>query len=985
MSAQPRTAETIRQAIEENRAEPEGAARNARAERLAEEADRTGDRRLIVEALFNLLTAYNYSAESDKKFVPFAKALRMWDEQPGDFDEFATHSLHWYFKWVSSGMLDQPHIPLAAIEKWQSEMERRYRLAGHSERAVRQGEFRIARHIGDLPRAERAYAAWQTADRDEMSDCQACELHLQGSWQVLRGRDADALDNWRPVLAGELTCAHEPHAVLASSLLPLLRLGRADEARTNHLRGYRMVRAMESMRAAVAQHVEFCALTGNEARGLEILAQHPEHFTADGDPDSLMDHLAVTALLTARLTALGHGAQPVPGPGERDWTAAELSDHARTRALDLARAFDTRNGTGAVSEGVRERMAARPLAERLPLGVRSARLDRTGAPEPVAAVPVVNSPAAEGDLDALLAEARRLSEGGHPRAHQAWTAVESAAARGGAALDAKARAEITDHAGMTAIGDPAAAHALFLRAAREFEAAGEPGEAAACRARAAYAHALTGEVRAALRAVDEQCALLCALHGQEQATARQLTGAALLRCRILLERAADPEERAAALDDALQQAADAAEFSEKYRTETGMTARLADATVMLGRLAAGRGDEERAIALLTRAAALHHEAGQPWYAAEPEGALAELTLRHDDPRTAADSALAALADGQEILEPPHRTQLHLLASQALAALGDDEGAASHALDAAHWADEAGFGEGPGATARLLFGGALRRLGRTAEAASVLESALPDLLRGGHDEGEVVQARWWLAESQLDLGEAREAAEQFLLAAQAVEAADGPGDVTDHAMLANLAADALNRAGLHDEAVRAYAGAEQLWRAVGDPHAVVRTLRARAWIELRDGRAGLAAARPLMDAAAASAREALDAAASEHDAAHLRVDLADTYRQTGEIIVRAADATDEPAPAVALEEALACAELAISTLAPLGADARDDRTSAALMAAWLEADLGRPAAAAARARAVSTEYAAAPGPIGDSRRAEASAILDHTSADRPDTA
>ncbi|WP_206306996.1 hypothetical protein [Streptomyces sp. F001] len=49
--------------------------------------------------------------------------------------------------------------------------------------------------------------------------------------------------------------------------MPLLRLGRLDEhapticalpART----------AMESMRGAYADHVEFCTLTGNEARGL---------------------------------------------------------------------------------------------------------------------------------------------------------------------------------------------------------------------------------------------------------------------------------------------------------------------------------------------------------------------------------------------------------------------------------------------------------------------------------------------------------------------------------------------------------------------------------------------------------------------------------------------------------------------------------------------------------------------------------------------
>lgn len=975
MSSLPRAAGTIRQALAENAGEPEGAARNARAERLAEEADLTGDRPLIVEALFNLLKAYNYSSESDKLFVPFARALRMWDEQPADFDQFTTHSLHWYFKWVSSGMLDQPHIPLAAIEKWQREMEHRYRLAGHSERAVRQGEFRIARHIGDLSRAELAFAAWQSADRDVMSDCHACELHGQGSWQVLCGDDERALESWQPVLAGELTCVHEPHAVLASSLLPLLRLGRADQARAHHLRGYRMVRPMESMRAAVAEHVEFCALTGNEARGLEILAQHPAYFTADGDPDSLMDHLTVTALLTSRLIALGHADQPVPGPAGREWTAAALHTHARDAALALARRFDERNGTRAVSAGVRERLARQPLVERLPLGIRAARLadaQERPAPEPAGAVET-----AVADLPALVAAARRLSDTGSPRAHDAWAAVAAAADRTGAALDPRARAEVADHDAMTAIGEPAWSRDLFLRAARLFEAAGEPGEAAAARARAAYALALTGDLAEALAAMACHCAELRSLHADSRATSRQLAGADLLHCRVLLL-GPDPQAPPA---EAARQAAEIAAFCEAHRDEPAMVGRLADATVMLGRLAAGRGDSAQAVALLERGAALHLEAGQPWYAAEPEAALADLTLRGGDPRTAVRCATAALEHGADVLEPGHQAHLHLLAAQASTDLGDDEQTAAHALDATHWADEACLSDGMGASARLILGGALHRLGRAAEAASVLEAVLPDLEKN-QDEGRIVQARWWLAECQLDLDEAREAAGQFVRAARVAEGWDDP---CDHAMLANLAADALNRAGLYEEAARAYAGAEQLWRTVGDPHAVVRTLRARAWIEARDGHAGLPAARTLMDAAVTAVRQAQDAAAPEDTAgaAQLRIDLADTYRQTGEILVRTAS-NAEPGPDTALyEEALALADLAVDTLTPLGADARDDRSAATLLAAWLEADLGRPVAAAARARAVAAEYSQATGAVADTRRADASSILDYTSGDRPD--
>nr|WSX72636.1 tetratricopeptide repeat protein [Streptomyces sp. NBC_00899]WSX81295.1 tetratricopeptide repeat protein [Streptomyces sp. NBC_00899] len=968
----PRGVDEIRRAIDENRAEPEGAARNARAERLTEEAERAGDRPLLIDALFNLLVAYNYSSESDKKFVPFARALTMWDQDPADFDEFAAHSLHWYFKWVSSGMLDQPHIPLAAIEKWQGEMAHRYRLAGYSERAVRQGEFRIARHIGDQPRAEQAYAAWQSADRDRMSDCHACELHLQGAWQAHLGQDAEALESWRPVLGGELTCAHEPHAVLASSLLPLLRLGRTDEARAHHLRGYRMVRTMESMRASVAQHIEFCALTGNEARGLEILAQHAAYFTATGDPDSLMDYLSVTALLTARLRALGHAEQQLPGPDGTLWTAAALHEHAAAQALDLAGRFDRRNGTGTVSAAVRERMARGPLLAALPLGVRAPRLTATATTDPETA-PAAGSP--EPDVAALVAEARRLTESGSPHAQAAWAAVDGAADATGTLLDAGTRAEVADHAGMAAVEEPERSAALFARAAELFEEADAPGEAAACRARGGYARVLAGDTADGLAAVEEQCALLRTLQAEGHASVRQLTGALLLRSRALVQCARDADVRDQALAAAAEQAAEAAELCERHPGDPRLAARQADATAMLGRFAAGRGDHDAAIGLLTRAAGLYHLAERPWYAADPESVLAELSLRHGEPADTVRHGLAALDHGGDLLEPPHRAHLHLLVAQASSTLGDHEEAADHALDASQWADQAGDSDGSGATARLVFGGALRHLGRTAEAVAVLESVLPDLVRG-HGEGDVVQARWWLAECQLDLGEAREAAEQFLLAAGIAE---GWEDPHDHAMLAHLAADALSRApGLTGEAVSAYARAEELWRGIGDPHAVIRTQRARGWLELRSGRGGPAAARPLMDAAVETASSALAAAPAGSDAAvGLRMDLADSYRQTAELLVHACDGppAEDPSAVPAYDEAVVLADLAAAALEPLGGTGRDRRTAATLLAGWLELDLARTESAAARARSVTAEYADVAGRVPEQRRDEAASLLE----------
>ncbi|MFJ7901679.1 tetratricopeptide repeat protein [Streptomyces sp. NPDC096198] len=938
--------DALRRAMADNYEQPEGPARNARAEQLLAEAERLDIPLAVIEALGHQLKVYNYSSEKDKMFVPFARLLRLWDEHPEDFDAYETHSLHWVFKWMSAGMLGQPHIPLASVEKWLGEMEHRYRLAGHSERAVRGAEFSVAAHIGDLARAERAYAAWLAADRDEMADCHACELRDQGWWQARRGEDERALELWRPVLDGTHECAHEPHAVLASSLLPLLRLGRSDEARAHHLRGFRLVRGMESMRGSYADHVEFCALTGNEARGLELLAERPQYFTDSGEPRSQLGFLAVVTLLMDRLTGLGLGDRTVPGPAGRQWTAGELAVHARGQALALAARFDARNGTPAVSERTRERMDRRPLADRLPLGVRAVRPAPVAAPAPVAPARIP-----EQDLPGLLAEARRLSDALHPDAVDAWAAVARAAR--GQELDPRDRAELVDH---EAIGQGLEGADTFERAAGLHAAAGDPGEALAARARAAFVRALTGH---ADRSAEEVAALreeALALFTAGGTGARQTASVLVARARVLMHRLAEDERGATAAEEAVRELL---AFAGPHTAEVPLASRAAEAVAMLAELAGRSGDGEEAARLLARAAEEYTAAGLPWFAVEHEARLSRLARQLGDAQGAERAARAALEHGQGQLEPVGRAQLHLGLAEALEGSERIAEAAGHALEAAHWADEGGRGRTLGAWARHRLGGLLLRQGRFAEAAEVLESALPDLTAEAHGEGAVVQTLWWLGDCHTELGEHRDAAERWLTAA---ETARHWPEQRDHAVLAHLAAEALGHAGLPDEADRAYARAADLWRGLGNTPGRVRALRARAWLAA-EGRGGLAAARELMAEAAGVCGSAVPEDGEQRF--RLRTELGLTHCQFGDLIARSAG-TEEDAPGAALEEALAHFTQAVEVFAPLGPEALGARLGAELSAARLEADLHRTDAAVARTRAVLAACAAADEPAGPAR-------------------
>lgn len=942
--------DALRRAMAENSEEPEGPARNARAEQLLAEAEKLDIPLAVIEALGHQLKVYNYSSEKDKMFVPFARLLRMWDEKPEDFDEYEVHSLHWVFKWMSSGMLGQPHIPLASIEKWLGEMEHRYRLAGHSERAVRSAEFSVASHIGDLDRAERAYTAWLAADRDTMADCHACELHSQGEWQVQRERDAEALTLWEPVLEGEFTCAHEPHTVLASSLAPLLRLGRADEARAHHLRGFRLVRPMESMRGAYADHVEFCALSGNEARGLELLAERPAYFTDSGNPRSGLDFLSVVTLLMDRLTELGLGDQRVPGPAGRTWTARELAAHARVETLALAARFDERNGTTYVGDRARARMDQRPLVERLPLGVRSAGRSAT-APVQTNTTP---EPAPEKDLSELLTEARRLSDTLQPHAVEAWLAVAQAAE--GVELTALDRAEIADHQAMDRGPEGIA---LFERAAELYAEAGDPGEALAARARGAYVRALTGEIDEALLAIAEPYDGVLALYSEDGTGVRQTAAVLMSRARILMRGV--QEDPGDSPDSALLAAAEAAvrEVLALVEGHTGddvrLAARAAEGQAMLAELAVRGGDVETAVRLFSKATTAFVGAGLPWFAVEYEARLAGLAHHLGDITEAERALRAALEHGGPYLEAPGRAQLHLQLAEVLGGRGRSEEAAEHALEAAHWSDEAGEGPTLGAWARHQLGGFLLRQGRWAEAAEVLESALPDLTAETHGDGAVVQTQWWLGDCLSELGEHRAAAERRL---QAAEIAREWPEQNDHATLAHLAAESLGHAGLHAEADQAYARAGELWRSLGNVHGLVRSLRARAWLALRADREdrGLDGARELMSAAIEECEAALLVTDDEEARQRLTGELGHTHRQFGELLARSvAEEAEDTAIQAAFEDALTQTAEAVTVFAALGEGAVHTRTGAELAAGWLEADLSRPADAAARARGVLKAY------------------------------
>ncbi|MFI1094356.1 hypothetical protein [Streptomyces sp. NPDC020917] len=927
------TPEAVFEALRENTERPYGRQRTVRAEELVEAAQQFDDKGALVTALFELMSAYTYAGEEQKSPVVFARIVRMWDERPEDFSDWEEHQLYWRFKWVTNALIQVPEVPLPAIERWNTEMRDRYTRAGHGLQPVYAMRHLLARHVGASDAdTDAAYDLWVTRPRTELSDCEACETRGRALHHVAAGDDERALREWEPVLGGRQTCLEEPYVSKARALLPLLRCGRTDEARSHHLAGYRFARGNPDMADALGLHVEFCALSRNEGRGLEILAENRGAFATPGAPLDRLGFLTGVEVLLARLAAEGHGALAVAGPPGREWAVDGLLAHVRGEASALAAAFDARNGTAAVGRRRLARLAARPLVdEPLALGLRSAA--------PVAAArPVAQAEDVPGSFVELLARARELTAVGRPDAAALWDRIRGLASAEGFVLDdgagpqALLRAELAERSAFHAFDGEQwpQARTAMLQAAALYEEAGLPGRAVAARARAATALIAAGEddadvdVTAAHAELDAELRLAAELSAAGDGAIEPDRYLAVLQCEAMRTRhalIAEFPDPSPATRDAFD-ASVAALLREAERLE--FPARASAARQYAADAAARSGRFADATRELTAALALVEGAGQPWRTPRPLALLAQIKVQGGQAEEAvplihqALSAAARWPDRSLSLGP-----FHALLGHSCAHSGDTAGAVRHLSEAADRLDREGS-EQHAAQVRLELADVLAEDGRRADSVAVLES----LVLGDTealDRRLVAQVRLNLARGLAALGEQRDAAEEFLRLAESV--ATWEDEQYTHTMVACEAAVALAKAGHWDAAATAYARAVDAHGTAPMPNQLVSMMREFARITMAEREAeGLAAALGHLaqaDAVIAQVPEAADAAAA--DFAHWYHRGA-THYQRGRC----------HAAAAGYAEALAELERAIAAYEAGGRDGEEPRAEAVRMAALVEA-------------------------------------------------
>ncbi|MEU6182400.1 hypothetical protein [Streptomyces coeruleorubidus] len=915
MPTAPQTTDELYQALRENDERPYGRTRTLTAEELVDAAEQFAEPVPLIHALLELQEAYTYGSEPRKSPVVFARLLTLFDEQPDVFDERLRHMLFWRFKWVAHALRQLPEIPLASLRQWLTEMRDRYEKADLGLQPYYGQAYQLAAHVGEDTTP--AYELWAARTRTRLSDCEACEICERALYHLTAGDDERALRTWEPVLAGKESCQEEPTRSVSYALLPLLRTGRTDRARELHLAGYRGCRRNPSMAQEVGRHLEFCALTGNEARGLELLSENRSLFEEVDSPLDLLGFLTGVEVLLQRVELLGHGDLPAAGYAGRTWTVAGLRAEVRGRADDLAARFDARNGTTAHADRRRARLDRDPLLDALELTLRPRGLDDVAPAAPVAAPPARTAAAVPESLPELIARTRELDEQGHPDASACWARLRTLVAARDYAHPhdpavgplVRLRADLlADEASRAGDKDEFAAAAdLYEEAAGLYDDAGLPGQAALARASALLA---TAEVPAqGADATEAKAAALTAAHTSIVRLHEETSGLAphlearLLRMRatalgLRLQTSGSQEHVAPVLAEV--------ELLHAFATRHDVVGQVSGALLLRASTYALSGDLPAAVteidALLDRLKA--H--GPAWHLPRTLGLRGRLQLGLQD-------AQAAHADLTESLrlaadwpaDAVDAARLHGDLAQACMYLGRPDEALRHLTRSA----ELDLRHGSRTEAFCTYSNAAQLsldLGRVEDCIALLDSLLaePDVTAGELDDRLVAQLRLTRARALHAGDDLKAATAEFV--ALAAESAGWDDDPGSHAMIAAETAVLLGESG---EFGRAREAAKQALAAhARDPRyeQLSNCLRELARLQgQQQGPDGLADALAFL---ADAGRVADDARAAGYEARGRSLDSALAYEH-GRV----------NAYAGAYEDALAALEKALALLGEPGAD------------------------------------------------------------------
>lgn len=293
-----------------------------------------------------LLTEALYYVPDDPALLTHVAWLRAAIEREDGVPPFLRDRALWRMKWAMSQIERMPEIPMSTWVAAVDDLEAALRANGYATRPAEQARANLAEAAGDVAARDAALAAWATTARDGLSDCLSCEARERA---VLTADPHAALELQVESLQEGIYCGEGAQSSLAYMAELRWDLGEHQAALEDVQQSMRVGGDDPRNVEAVARCLRVLVRAGNTDRALDALLPRLgwlEELHTAGDR---MWFCATASWVLSRAQQAGMAPSTLGGRATTD-----VIEDLRRTADDLACAFDTRNGSSTVTDRLRQ-------------------------------------------------------------------------------------------------------------------------------------------------------------------------------------------------------------------------------------------------------------------------------------------------------------------------------------------------------------------------------------------------------------------------------------------------------------------------------------------------------------------------------------------------------------------------------------------------------------------------------------------------------
>ncbi|WP_298061203.1 hypothetical protein [uncultured Campylobacter sp.] len=209
----------------------------------------------------------------------------------GDFE-----SCLWKFKWIVSGVAKSSMIEKELIDEVNEAMLFYYERLELSLAAYYKALMNQNIDMGDAREMRANYELWKKLAKDDMNDCEACEVSGEIAYLNFAGEHAAALGLAAPILSGELTCSEVPHITYAPTLFSMIKTGKIEEAKTLLPKAAEIIESNPRVINQIAPLIEIAVRLDEREMAISLARKHSASIL-DGNDDlnDLRFFIAVSA------------------------------------------------------------------------------------------------------------------------------------------------------------------------------------------------------------------------------------------------------------------------------------------------------------------------------------------------------------------------------------------------------------------------------------------------------------------------------------------------------------------------------------------------------------------------------------------------------------------------------------------------------------------------------------------------------------------